>query len=641
MICRKKVKFTDTDVDNPLGSTLGSSSKAVEAMQYPRNDAKTSEFAFFKKLKEDVGHKFTSHSERNEPNQSRKVKAWNTSREKINIVENNFKNIRSLLRVENATPINLVSSLSPFGGASKNSDKKACATLEDPRGKQKKDMEEYSPALSSEETHCRRAEVFQRKRQKLRRWVSDSHPKIDELGSKGYNIVSMLLSRLVPESNEKNNVNDQKLRQAETDAKSTQAASLNSDIDCRKLQWICDRKFTDLGYGSYSDDDAMTYCWPREPRGGILYLDAPYSHADITHHQKRAWESDPEIQGGSRTLCADNDSSFFFPFSKYVDDHLAENDKFYEPKKYLVGRELNLPMLDWEFDKTKAERSLAITLQDRELNRQEPNMPMLDWDFDKTKAEKSLATALQDRELNKQEPNIPMLDWDFDNTKAERSLATVLQDRELSTQEPNTPMLDWDFDNTRAERSLATTLQDRDLNLHPTSLPSWADSKFYAGNFSSSYCHNDEGSENSLPLSRKSSYCNHDEFGANLVKGEQDVLHELNNVPLSLSCKPNYFRLAEDSYSDTDTGCEGGSTFFSPYSNQWFISKLMSDGHHSLRTEALFSSGLVFDLGLNCLPISDFPIHHFSAPCNALDCGGIESMSSQLPTDEYEICPNG
>ena len=37
MICGEKVKFTDTGVDNPLGSTVGSS-KAVEAMQYTRSE---------------------------------------------------------------------------------------------------------------------------------------------------------------------------------------------------------------------------------------------------------------------------------------------------------------------------------------------------------------------------------------------------------------------------------------------------------------------------------------------------------------------------------------------------------------------------------------------------------------------------
>ncbi|XP_022771385.1 uncharacterized protein LOC111314367 isoform X2 [Durio zibethinus] len=50
-------------------------------------------------------------------------------------------------------------------------------------------------------------ELFSRKRQKLSQWAHNSFPEIKELRSMGYDLISMLLSQLLPWSNEKKNGN--------------------------------------------------------------------------------------------------------------------------------------------------------------------------------------------------------------------------------------------------------------------------------------------------------------------------------------------------------------------------------------------------------------------------------------------------
>ncbi|KAK9993251.1 hypothetical protein SO802_022954, partial [Lithocarpus litseifolius] len=75
MSCRKRVKLTDLDVNIPLSCRRNASSTPLEGRQSPRsNDPKTSEFAFFKKLKENAGHKYQSHTLHKEENQSKKFK---------------------------------------------------------------------------------------------------------------------------------------------------------------------------------------------------------------------------------------------------------------------------------------------------------------------------------------------------------------------------------------------------------------------------------------------------------------------------------------------------------------------------------------------------------------------------------------
>ncbi|KAF3945616.1 hypothetical protein CMV_028025, partial [Castanea mollissima] len=127
--CRKRVKLTDLDVNIPLSCRRNASSTPLEGRLSPRfDDPKTSEFAFFKKLKENAGHKYQSHTLHKEENQSKKFK---------------------------------ISDCSGEGNS----------------------PEAYTTSAGGQHGH---GEIFSKKRHKLRKWVVEtSYPHIEELCSKG------------------------------------------------------------------------------------------------------------------------------------------------------------------------------------------------------------------------------------------------------------------------------------------------------------------------------------------------------------------------------------------------------------------------------------------------------------------------
>lgn len=210
--------------------------------------------------------------------------------------------------------------------------------------------------------------------------------------------------------------------------------------------------------------------------------------------------------------------------------------------------------------------------------------------------------------------------------------------------QPNkyTPMLDWDFDNTKDETNLSIACQDIEKNTHLTSLSSWVDDNQYypSGLFSSLNFHNNEESETSLPLSCLSGYRCHDhQIGRHVLEGKELIVPDTSHLPVTLSSTANYFSKAEDCHNDT--GYEGGSNFFSPSHNYWFIRKVIK-GHHCPTTEALLSSGFVSDLVWKCFPITESPEDHFLPTCRALELPGTGSISSHLLTnDDYASCLDG
>ena len=157
------------------------------------------------------------------------------------------------------------------------------------------------------------------------------------------------------------NVKDQKLGQVEIDAKSQFVASSESDNYCKRLQWT-PRHFTELECGPYLGHAISYHPW-NISRGRILFLDAPLRHDNKAHDHNNVWDSG--LQEGIQDLCAESDSSFVFPFRRLRSVELLEElDEFCQPNRYLVGNQSNMPMLDWNNDKEKAERNLSITSQD-------------------------------------------------------------------------------------------------------------------------------------------------------------------------------------------------------------------------------------------------------------------------------------
>nr|XP_023873623.1 uncharacterized protein LOC111986220 isoform X3 [Quercus suber]XP_023873624.1 uncharacterized protein LOC111986220 isoform X3 [Quercus suber] len=148
MSCRKRVKLTDLDVNIPLSCRRNASSTPLEGRHSPRSDdPKTSEFAFFKKLKENAGHKYQSHTLHREENQSKKFKISDCPGGNPNSVKFSCKDFSSSLLAENITPSNFSSHLSPIGGASKKSEGNS--------------LEAYTSSAGAQHRH---GEIFSKKR---------------------------------------------------------------------------------------------------------------------------------------------------------------------------------------------------------------------------------------------------------------------------------------------------------------------------------------------------------------------------------------------------------------------------------------------------------------------------------------------
>ncbi|KAF3436041.1 hypothetical protein FNV43_RR23133 [Rhamnella rubrinervis] len=511
------------------------------------DDAKTSEYAFFKKLKEVAGHKSRSFSLNNDSNQIQAKKLKSRSYFGGNYTEmsaitqrplamNSFGKL--MIVYDGVCPVQRGAGLSMIGVRTSDLNMKNGCTSPDQVHRTHKDMVEYNNALRPEGTQYRHEETFSRKRQKLCQWVaSTSFPEIDGLYFKGYKIISALLSRLIPKSDENNNVKDQKMQQLETDAKTMSLASPESDIECNNIQWIPTRSFVENECGPYFGN-SISSCWSNTSRGRILYLDSPARPANETHRHYRQCESDSALRGGTPTSCAESDLNL--PFRKYGSlGDLKELDLYCRPNKY-------------------------------------------------------------------------------------------------------TPMLDWDFDNTKDEKNLSRACQDIEMKTHWTFLSSWVDDNQYYPSelFSSLNFHNNRESKTPLRLSCLSDYhCHHHQFGRHVLEGKEVIVPDTNHLPVTLLSIANYFSEAEDCRNDT--GYEGGSNFFSPRYNYGFIRKAI-EGHHCPTTEALLSSEFVSDLGWKCFPIAESPADHFLPTGRALELPGTESISSHhLTNDDYDSYLDG
>lgn len=116
----KRVRFQDPNADHRLNVKPGATSMLCEAAKASRSDApKTSEFAFFKKIKEKAcSHSYQLHKE---DNQVKDVKSRESRRETTIMFDQSRSYLRSSLPFKKARIINQQCFPSPLGDASKDS----------------------------------------------------------------------------------------------------------------------------------------------------------------------------------------------------------------------------------------------------------------------------------------------------------------------------------------------------------------------------------------------------------------------------------------------------------------------------------------------------------------------------------------
>ncbi|KAA8543442.1 hypothetical protein F0562_021063 [Nyssa sinensis] len=309
---------------------------------YAADAPKTSEYAFFKKLKKDAdtSHSYPLHKEGNQPMD---FQSNDCTIEITGMSKHSCEDLRSSSVVEKVGAIKYDLFLSPHGGALKNS------------GSQYPDVE-----------------VFSTKRQKLRQWVADiSLPQTDKLPSKGCDLVSLLLSRLFPEGNENNNCRDKRYRKKENDTKHMSLAFPESDIYIKEPIWTDRRDLKEAQRGPYLDDFSSEY-WPNRSieiipqKWDALDSDFPStSYATKTHFQHEIRKPGCHFGGGrTASLINESDPCFRFPFENYgshASSHLKQLVEFQDIDESALGRDPSTLLLSWDFDNVKDGLDLSIT----------------------------------------------------------------------------------------------------------------------------------------------------------------------------------------------------------------------------------------------------------------------------------------
>ncbi|XP_023549353.1 uncharacterized protein LOC111807729 isoform X2 [Cucurbita pepo subsp. pepo] len=309
--CRKRIKVGDLDCARPLTWRRDTSPVSLkEGHVTCPNNAKTSEFAFFKKFKEDANRRFSSSLQRQKELQSKKFNSTDHFRaERARHVDNRCKDFTSHPFVENVTPINFNSMHLPLGNSSKISDvgvKHTHKTFKD---------------IQSEQRNVEKDDIFSRKRQKLRQFIQnmsfhgtgESYEKRSESplfyllsrhlsGSDSgvfcnlsrYGVISTLLSRLIPESNQYKNESD--------------SPQLNNNLE--KLQWLPGRCWPRLDY-EHRLNNSSSPCRLNKSRGRVLFhSDFSTNNDDDNFHVKyRTKEFDSDVEGKMTLLDANSSPS--------------------------------------------------------------------------------------------------------------------------------------------------------------------------------------------------------------------------------------------------------------------------------------------------------------------------------------------
>ncbi|KAK2401422.1 hypothetical protein QL285_051020 [Trifolium repens] len=223
-------------------------------------DPKTSEYAFFKKLKKDASLRFSSDPVKKDDSlSSKKPESGDCSKERAADVMVGTKGCNSSRINQDVSAFKMDSFLTPSVQAWNKSDmysmssmlknSQGCGDTIKPQG------------FSNEGNQYDDGEIFSRKRQKLRQCVADTlFPDTEKPCSKGLDIVPVLLSRLLPMSTDstvKNKYGDPNPGKIKKPTSYDLPDPLESDVQFKEHYLIPKRKLLELESGSYFNDQML------------------------------------------------------------------------------------------------------------------------------------------------------------------------------------------------------------------------------------------------------------------------------------------------------------------------------------------------------------------------------------------------
>ncbi|KAF8388323.1 hypothetical protein HHK36_026989 [Tetracentron sinense] len=690
----KRVRFADSNTVYPLSYKRDASSKPAKGTNPPRDDPKTSEYAFFKKLKEDAGQNLHSYPLHKQDSQLNKFKAGDSIGDMTNMIKHNSEELRLIFPVEKFTPIkkkftpiDLKSIISPLG-VPENSVYLLIIL---------KFLLAY---------HIKGIPLFD-----VQNVQSVSRKLLR------YDLVSVLLRRLVPDSDESNICMDPRSRHMDLNTKSPLLSS--SDNNFKELPWTPKKNFMAPMHMQYLEGSSFA-CWPSESRESLLSKwDSKVSesfstgYAGKVHMQYKRGDHDRVSYGGRLSSLPTKSESTFgidlgteFAFENYGSlalDHIPmpsklildyenlsshwhspqqslglstklsceELDEFHDPNEPALGRERCTLLLDWDDTNMQNETKLSIASQNTALSLDstlptswgDDHCSRQDSKFDSSGLCSSSFLAIYHPPLD----NLQMtskLDWsDHENLFSHRhSLQQSLgPSSKLSYKEldelhnPNesslgrelcTLLLDGDDSNMQSELDLSNSFHNKVLNFDSTFPTSWGDdhcqnldSKFDASGLcsSSSLTIHDSPVFTSLWDFSSESYHNH-AVRRQALDDRNYLVAGLNLFPLSSPCTPNYLALADG--CNFSNSYRGSSVFGSPHNHHKYCQVFREKRHPSLDA-LLLSSGLDYGFGWKGLSIihSSGECHSSTYPDLQFPAKEIQGISSyQLTGDKSQRC---
>ncbi|KAL0390865.1 UNVERIFIED_CONTAM: hypothetical protein Scaly_0443600 [Sesamum calycinum] len=229
----KRVRFIDTKMDGVGVPARAASSGGHEATRSPRSDApKTSEYAYFVKVKNDAAHA-RCHSLHKKKKQLNSSSTNYVSRETVipsDVLRPSTKDLRSSVSGEMAGP-------------------------SDPFLSPHVDEDDEPDQIISKENQCNEKEIFPAKRHRFCQRVAHiSSFGAEKLHPRGFDLVSSHLSRLLPEGNENNDPKGDTDNSSKTLAFQEPASEiLLSDRDT----FVSEFPFPSYGAESHVQDELM------------------------------------------------------------------------------------------------------------------------------------------------------------------------------------------------------------------------------------------------------------------------------------------------------------------------------------------------------------------------------------------------
>ncbi|KAJ4849773.1 hypothetical protein Tsubulata_012042 [Turnera subulata] len=576
---------------------------------YAAGDAKTSEFAFFKKLKENAAHKICSDSLRQDRSKSNEAELTGCSEERSNIVRNRYQGFRSSSSVKIVMPDTFASFHSSASNECKKSDTRP--TLVDIQCLQRNEDENDGTLRPGEAQYCP-GELFYNKRQKLRQLVADtSFPEIEDFCAKGYDIVSALLKKLFPYGDEDKCFTAFKGGKVDSRAGADLSAFPESDCDFSKFNWNDEEKwFKALKTREVETDNRFSsrICLESD-------ISPKRSHWRDEDNRFKDWRG---VQIGARSKL------FAFPESDICSKQLL-----HMPARNLVEFD-GMP----SFGIDQPSYRLEIP-RERELP--DFNSPVCH--FHKT----YLENGIYEPDCDLSDGNISILcieggsssGFGTENYRSPAFGHRIEQSNphgSFCEREAHARMLDWDGGSMDKEKKSFTS-QNKELTLYPFSSSSQVgDERQDLHNsitaselFAPSFLVNHPLYLSSLQCSSPTSFTGHN-IGQYSLGAKDDIVGFLNDLILPV---PNLLNPVE--YSSNDTSSKGSSMFLSPQNYIWFMSKFLDEDLHHPSTD------IDFDLGHKSLSVN-----HSLLTYHALEFpGSKEVRSNNLTKDKYENCVDG